>query len=153
MKLPITLAIATALLSTFIACSQQGQGERCLTANGNADCEAGLVCTPKEELRESEGNAAAFAADRCCPPIDGPQWSDPRCEPGTRGTPATPATGGSGNSPTSGGAAGNAASAQAGATTSPGEGGTASTDLSTAAAGNGTSTDPGGITTTAGAGA
>lgn len=143
MKLPNTLVIATALVSSLIACSQQGQGERCLTANGNADCEAGLVCTPKDELSGSERNET-YAADRCCPPIDGPQWSDPRCEPGTRAAPAAGGSGnstgaggsaGNGNSSTSGGVAGNPDSAQAGAATSPSEaGGNASTDPSASTA-------------------
>lgn len=94
MKQPNTLVIAIALVSTLIACSRQGQGDRCLTDNNDADCESGLVCTPKEELRESELNPL-YAADRCCPPSDGPKYTDSRCEPAGQGTP-TRANGGSG---------------------------------------------------------
>jgi hypothetical protein len=144
MKLPHTLVNATALVSTLIACSLQGQGERCLTANANADCEVGLVCTSKDELAD-----VAYAADRCCPPIDGPRWSDARCErkalSGAGGsvsstTGAGGAAAGSDNSTSSGGVAGSSDAAQAGAATAAGEaGGSASTDPSdsTAAAGNG----------------
>lgn len=144
MKLTNTLVIATALVSTLIACSQQGQGERCLTANGDADCESGLVCTPKDELRESLTKAAEYAADRCCPPIDGPRWSDARCEP--RG-PRIAAAGGSSNATAgAGGAAttGDDSTSSGGVagtpdnTTVPSEnGGSASTAPNTSSAGNG----------------
>lgn len=48
-------------------CSRQAEGERCdYNANGDDDCEDGLLCTPK------------VGADRCCPPSGAP-IDDSRC--------------------------------------------------------------------------
>jgi hypothetical protein len=48
------------------ACSEQGEGERCDTNNGDLDCQSGLVCRSGESLNlvEGEGRGAAL----CCPP-------------------------------------------------------------------------------------
>ncbi len=55
-------AAALALVA-LLACSNQGEGERCdhLASNGgNDDCQDGLVCTPSSSL-----NGAGY--DACCP--------------------------------------------------------------------------------------
>jgi len=47
----VILAVAGAL-SVFSACSNNGEGERCESANGSDDCQDGLICVQ----------------ERCCPP-------------------------------------------------------------------------------------
>lgn len=47
------------LVSSVYACSNQGEGERCDTHNGNDDCLSGLVCTARGTLGTD--------SDRCCP--------------------------------------------------------------------------------------
>jgi hypothetical protein len=75
-------------------CSQQGEGERCdLAANGDADCQSGLVCKKASLLQ-----LGSDQTDRCCPP--GPS-TDARCAPNVGGT-AGSGTGGSGGSPDAG---------------------------------------------------
>jgi hypothetical protein len=53
--LVFSLAVAT-------ACSNQGEGERCESANGNEDCKTdeGLICFEAAKLQNSD-------SDRCCP--------------------------------------------------------------------------------------
>jgi hypothetical protein len=98
------LSAVTAL--SMPGCSQQGEGERCdLLANGDADCNDGLTCVPKNSLLEG-------TADRCCP-APGTE-SDARCKLHSM----TPTTGGSGGS---GGSSSNTAGAPVG-----GEGGMSS---------------------------
>ena len=92
---------ALAFTGLFASCSQQGEGERCVAANGNADCASGLQCQSAEFL-ENERNSK-FAADRCCPEKN---WSDSRCQPrrtsqddmpnNTAGAPATNQAGAAG---------------------------------------------------------
>jgi hypothetical protein len=96
----IALCSAAALLS-LPGCSQQGEGERCDSAkNANADCDSGLVCVLKSELRDP-------ATDRCCPADL--SSTDPRCDrktgsEGTGGSGGTSSgTGGTGGSNPSGG--------------------------------------------------
>lgn len=82
------VSVAVALVAP--GCSQQGEGERCdKDKNGDADCESGLICTPKESLNGQ-------LADRCCP-TPGTE-TDKRCTPGTGPT----GTAGSSNSGTAG---------------------------------------------------
>jgi hypothetical protein len=45
-----------------VACADQGEGDRCDPANGNADCESGLVCVKAERLALVDVGAI------CCPP-------------------------------------------------------------------------------------
>lgn len=57
--------ILCSLIAAFVAitaCSNQGEGDRCETANGNADCDtsAGLICYPQAQLTNT-------SSDRCCP--------------------------------------------------------------------------------------
>jgi hypothetical protein len=102
-------------------CSRQGEGERCdLAANGDGDCDDGLICVSKV------GNV-----DRCCPP-EGAEPGDSRCAvanapPGgsTGGTSSggTNASGGSGG--TSGGSSGGTAGGSTGGTTETPSGGSA----------------------------
>lgn len=66
-RLAAALAFAGILVAgasvTIVACSNQGEGDRCDTAGpngGNDDCQSGLVCTSKSTLNSN--------ADLCCPP-------------------------------------------------------------------------------------
>jgi hypothetical protein len=98
----ILLAI---LGATIWACSRQGEGERCVLSNANADCESGLECTPADKLADT---VTVNPTERCCPP-DGNTWSDARCDRRTRHTAATggaSATGGATSSGSDLGAAG-----------------------------------------------
>jgi hypothetical protein len=128
-------------------CSQQGEGERCdLAKNGDADCDAGLVCVPAQQLRN-------HATDRCCKP--GGASTDSRCDEGSStpnnnsqgganegGAPGVPGneagmssdTGGSGGSGGSGGTGGSTGGSSSETAGGPSEGGMPSTD---AAAGKG----------------
>jgi hypothetical protein len=65
--LPPTLRrlLGTATLLLAGSCGLQGEGQRCDTLNGNADCESGLVCTPAEDLNPFPGNEKGAAI--CCP--------------------------------------------------------------------------------------
>jgi hypothetical protein len=49
-----------ALLAVAVACSNQSEGERCDTLNGNDDCTGGLICYPQAQLKDT-------ISDRCCP--------------------------------------------------------------------------------------
>jgi hypothetical protein len=48
------------VLGSLGACSDQGEGERCESLNGNDDCSFGLICTPAALLQGT-------VSDRCCP--------------------------------------------------------------------------------------
>jgi hypothetical protein len=54
---------ALLLSSWVLGCSEQGEGERCDTNNGNYDCEPGLLCKSGAQL-DVEGRGVAL----CCPP-------------------------------------------------------------------------------------
>jgi hypothetical protein len=71
---------STALVLSAVGCGRQKEGERCLLANGDADCDANddLLCTPASTLRGDDDDKV----DRCCPP-PGIQPSDSRCAPRT----------------------------------------------------------------------
>jgi hypothetical protein len=61
-----TAAIVAGLLFggfvVLVACSNQGEGERCELLNNNEDCESPLICTAPATLPEGFNSAA-----RCCP--------------------------------------------------------------------------------------
>lgn len=60
----VVLASFGAVLALFVACSNNGEGERCEKASdnfGNDDCNDGLICKPPNELNNS-------SSARCCPP-------------------------------------------------------------------------------------
>jgi hypothetical protein len=95
-------------------CSRQAEGERCdLAANGDDDCEEGLICVSKV------GNV-----DRCCPP-EGAPIDDSRCSAAN-----APSGGPTGGASSGGSATGGAstAGASSGGTSSGGSasGGTSS---------------------------
>jgi hypothetical protein len=125
---------AVALLFALAAggCSRQDEGERCdQTANGDADCEEGLICTAK------------VGADRCCPPPGAPV-DDARCL--AADAPSGGITGGtSGGGATSGGASSGGTSGGGATSGGASSGGTASGGASS----GGTS---GGDTASSGAG-
>lgn len=105
------LALAvTAALATLWACSNMGEGERCETANGNDDCQSGLVC------RLTSG------VQLCCPPLGQPS-SSLECNGATSG-------GGTNVEPENEAGTGDAAT-DADATTEPDAGGDAGTDAET----------------------
>ena len=58
------LPFVAAALLVANACADQAEGERCDTANGDADCASGLVCTSASEL----GGALPVGSAICCPP-------------------------------------------------------------------------------------
>ncbi|HEY6726429.1 MAG TPA: hypothetical protein VI197_20475 [Polyangiaceae bacterium] len=66
------LAIAIAGFVTLLACSRQGEGDRCSTENDDNDCESGLICIDADDLRANDG------VPRCCRP-DGEGVGDGRC--------------------------------------------------------------------------
>jgi len=96
---------AVAVLS-IPGCSQQGEGERCDSTNGDADCNAGLTCVPKAKLLVN-------LTDRCCPAEN--TESDSRCH--RVGSAAS--SGGSGNSAGTTSAAGSPAAGEGGGGMSP----------------------------------
>lgn len=88
----------------FAACSQQGEGQRCITANGDADCESGLVCVAQSKLATEAGKV--YGADRCCPP-EKLRWNDARCERVSgRSDSGVAGSGNTGNSSAAAGSAG-----------------------------------------------
>ncbi len=112
-----------AVVALFVACSQQGEGERCVRTNGNADCGSGLVCWAAGDLVEYD-TSKEFAADRCCP-ADKSTFSDPRCAKSSKDTNATtkPGTGGAASSASVGSAGATAAAQAGGGSSSDGAGG------------------------------
>jgi len=105
------LALAAAIpallvFSVIPGCSNQGEGDRCgspdlsVSADDNADCGDGLVCTPKASLLGS-------TTHRCCYPAG--RVTDSRCLPAD----VTPASGGAsgGGAPGAAGATEQAAGA------------------------------------------
>lgn len=58
----IVVALAASLSG---ACTTHGDGGRCDSRNGNADCDNGLVCTPAVDITLPEGGTSM--ADICCP--------------------------------------------------------------------------------------
>jgi hypothetical protein len=65
-------------------CSRQGPGELCDRANGSNDCDDGLACVSKDQLR---GNAWPTSVDvnvgLCCPAGAGPESIVPGCTYGS----------------------------------------------------------------------
>jgi len=51
--------------SLAIACSKQGEGERCDPNSGSLDCDTGLICRTADQL-SIVGRGVAL----CCPPDD-----------------------------------------------------------------------------------
>lgn len=58
-KLIPFVAALILLMGSVYACSNQGEGDRCDTRNGDEDCLSGLICTSKGTLGTD--------SDRCCP--------------------------------------------------------------------------------------
>jgi hypothetical protein len=95
--------LLVAVVAQFVACSSQGEGERCSYANKDADCESGLVCVEAQKLAEYDVTPD-YAADRCCP-VDLNSSSDPRCKPSSgSGASGQGTLGGSGGTTGVGGA-------------------------------------------------
>jgi hypothetical protein len=101
---------------TLPGCSKQGEGERCSpVANGDEDCDEGLVCTPDKSVPDF---------GRCCPP-KGAEVSDSRCNftsnpAGTGGTSSSGGTSSGGTS--SGGTSSGGISSEGGSGAAPNAG-------------------------------
>lgn len=112
--------LPVAVVALFLGCSQQGEGERCVRANNDADCASGLVCWSASEL-ESE-YASKFPADRCCP-SDLKTATDARCtKKSSDDTTSTPTNGtaGAASTTSNGTGGGSAGASQAGGAPSAG---------------------------------
>jgi len=68
------LAVVLAGFVLLLACSRQGEGDRCSTENDDNDCESGLICVPPDLLRGGSDDGVS----RCCNP-EGNDVSDGRC--------------------------------------------------------------------------
>jgi hypothetical protein len=97
--------VAVAGWIALSACSNQGEGERCETANLDEDCQAGLVCVPDPDPEDPAntfnpgGHAPVnppYRGDRCCP-RDRSTATHPACV-----TPTSPITGDSAPPPDTG---------------------------------------------------
>ena len=58
----VLMAWTLSCLVALAACSDQDEGDRCQTQNGNEDCSPGLVC-----LAAGNVNPPFNKSDRCCP--------------------------------------------------------------------------------------
>jgi hypothetical protein len=111
-----TLASALVTALFMPACSQQGEGERCDSINGDTDCDDGLKCVSRNDLADS-------GTDRCCDP-DQTTFSDSRCRPGTAPVDpvgGAPSDGGTGSGPQAGAAGEVSSGATAGVPGGPDE--------------------------------
>jgi hypothetical protein len=67
----ISVAIVLALVASFFgACTTHGEGGRCDSRNGNADCDSNLVCIPAGDIvlpLTEAGIIQHSNADICCP--------------------------------------------------------------------------------------
>jgi hypothetical protein len=76
---PYRTILHVAALVLLVACSQQGEGERCVAANRDGDCASDLICVEAVQLEEYyTAKDTKYVADRCCPTTD--TSSDPRCK-------------------------------------------------------------------------
>lgn len=57
-----SLVLAVIGFGIVVACSDQGEGDRCEIENGDSDCAAGLVCVPASRRASSDAATAADAA-------------------------------------------------------------------------------------------
>jgi hypothetical protein len=119
-----------AFVTLLVACSQQGEGERCLY--GNADCASGLICIEARYL-ETE-YASKFPADRCCP-SDERASSDSRCQRKNESADTTGTAGAAGATGNVAGAAGGGMSAAGAGGDSAGSAGFTSETAGSAGAG------------------
>ena len=83
----ILLMSMLGVFTTLVACSDQGEGDRCQAENGNQDCQSGLVCLAATQKPFSGANVGLVNApynnsDRCCP-ADRSQATHPACTPPT----------------------------------------------------------------------
>ncbi len=73
----IVVVTVVGLFALPTACSNNAEGERCQSENGNDDCADGLTCIPKTQL------VAPFnSADRCCPFVR-QNATSAACKPGS----------------------------------------------------------------------
>jgi hypothetical protein len=79
----VRFLVSVAALVLSVACSSQGEGEFCDTANGNDDCQSGLIC-----VEQAPGLSAmnGVAASRCCP-SDSTQATTSACMANVAGLP------------------------------------------------------------------
>lgn len=120
----LALLVMAPLTTEVVACSGQGEGERCEHKNGNDDCQEGLVCKSSKDLG---GNA-----DICCPTG---QSTNPECIPG--GATSSTGTGTSSESSSSAGGAGSSSSSSEASSVSSTASSSASSSSSSGAGGAG----------------
>jgi hypothetical protein len=99
MRVRLAFSLVVCLLSTVVtvgACSNESEGQPCSTANGNDDCDDGLVCVKPP-------NSAATNAPTVCCPQDLSQATTPECSVPSftlgDGSTAAPETSTSGDGP------------------------------------------------------
>jgi hypothetical protein len=98
------VVLAIAGLGLVVACSNQGEGDRCELDNGDSDCDTGanLICVPGPTRESSETGSwrASYAqgvndpyknADRCCP-LNRDLATHPACVRQSAATDAAPPT-------------------------------------------------------------
>jgi hypothetical protein len=125
-----------AVLALFAACGKSGEGESCVLANGNDDCDDGLVCRGSWEV--------ASKKPVCCPrPPAKPTTSacEPKIEhftpdPSVDAAPIPPGTGGGGNdgSAGTGGTGGSSGTGGSAGTSGDGAAGAAGSDAASGGA-------------------
>ena len=100
----VAVVVSALLLAMTPACAKQGEGERCdREANGDADCEAPLVC-----MDFSPNAPSQTKIQRCCPGTG--LSSDRRCDRSS----IAASVGGTGGSATSSAGRGGSATSSAG---------------------------------------
>jgi hypothetical protein len=85
MKISSRVLLTVSLLMFAVACSKQGQGDRCNISNASNDCEDNLYCLPPQGGGQF-GSCDPAADDqlicmpyRCCPQFPSVP-TDPRCD-------------------------------------------------------------------------
>lgn len=96
------LASLLGLGLAFAACSNQGEGERCVPENDNLDCQSGLECVQSNDLRDQSVTLDTQQSfGRCCPP-EGEPVNDNRCVRGALNLPGSSSAGSAGEVGTAG---------------------------------------------------
>jgi hypothetical protein len=114
---------STLVMLSVPGCADQGEGERCdrTKAQGNGDCDSGLICVPASELLEG-------ITDLCCPP-EGQESSERCTRKGKASNNGGSSSGGSGGTSSSG-----SAGESAGGSPDLGDGGTGTAGSNSAGA-------------------
>jgi hypothetical protein len=141
------VSFTVSLVFLAIACSKQGEGERCTSSNGSLDCEDGLICMAPASADNCEANLVSSSCKpyRCCPQV-GNVPSDNRCLGysvagpvfGTGGADAGTSEPGGSTSTSAGASSAGGDTTAGGDTSAGGAGGADTTDVSDAGDNGGT---------------